>query len=195
MINKFQIEFEGKKFSITESPEFKQKWADILEAQSQQPNGRRIFMQVYPHPIMGLVRIAKWMPKRNVCEEDQVFLTQMADDLRFDEGTFIIENGPHGGHYRKINDVDCISAKTTKLDVSGNNDSGFCPNCSVSTGQNRSDQDFVELDFTESDSEYEHLAEQARKTRISTSTKVEEPARVSNPPDLNDSSNSDRRKF
>ena len=201
MINRFQVDFEGKKISVMESPDFKAKWAAILETQSQQSNGRRLFMQLYFHPIMGSLRVAKWLPKRNVCDQDQVFLTQMADDLRFDDGTFVIEGGPHEGHYRKVTDIDCISSKTTKIETSTNNDSGFCPNCSASFGQNQTDPDFVEIDFTESDSEYEQLAEQARKARISTSTKIDSAPEASNSSstDMNNSvspyaNDSDRRK-
>ena len=179
MINRFQVDFEGKKVSVMESQEFKDRWADILEAQSQQPNGRRIFMQIYPHPIMGLVRIAKWLPKKNICEQDHVFLTQTADDLRYDEGTFVVENGPFEGHYRKITDTDCISVKTTKMEIRNSNDSGFCANCSVPQEPEQYDPEFVEIEFSGSDdSEYERLAQKARE-KHATSTKIEKEAEAS----------------
>lgn len=195
MINNFQVLFEGKKLSIMESQDFRDKWAAILEAQSQQSNGRRLFMQIYMHPIIGSIRIAKWLPKKNICEEDQVFLTQMADDLRFDEGTFIIEDGPHNGHYKKINDLDGISSKTTKINVSSNNDSGFCPNCSASLGQS-TEAEFVEVDFSESDSEYERLVAQTQAARISTSTRIETGSQATNSTsELNDSIQSTQREL
>ena len=177
LINKFQVDFEGRKVSVFGDPEFRKRWAEILDKQSQQPNGRRIFMQVYPHPVIGLLRVAKWLPKRNICQQDQEFLTMLADDLRYNNELFVVENGPFEGHYQKVQEVELFHEQATKLSIPLN-DSGFCPNCSGNTTKtDGSDPDFVEVvedDFTDSDTDYRTWIEQnAKKNERPTSTQVE----------------------
>lgn len=172
-VNKFQANYEGRKMSVFQDPEFKRQWAHIAELESKQPNGRRMFMTLYCHPVIGHLRVAKWLPKRNICGSDSEFLVMLSDDLRYGNDLFVIEGGPFEGHYQKVTDADTISGDATKISISGNDDSGFCPNCSQNatnpTKVNESDPDFVEIeDFSDSDTEYQTLA---AKNRPQTSSK------------------------
>ena len=154
--------------TVFQDPEFKKQWADIAEQESKQPNGRRMFMTVYCHPVIGHLRVAKWLPKRNVCGSDSEFLTMLSDDLRYADDLFVIENGPFEGHYQKVTDAESITGNATKITDPGNNDSGFCPNCSNNSTNleprvSESDPSFVEIDeFTDSDTDYQALAESKR---------------------------------
>ena len=151
--------------SVFQDPEFRRQWADIADRESRQPNGRRMFMTLYIHPVIGHLRVAKWLPKRNVCGSDSEFLTMLSDDLRYADDLFVIEDGPFEGHYQKVTDADSINGNPTKITTPNPNDSGFCANCSNNSRSmaNGSDPDFVEIhDFTDSDSEYQALAEAAR---------------------------------
>jgi len=170
MVNSFQNEFEGRKITIFENPEFRQKWADILEHQSRQPNGRKLFMTIYPHPILGHIRIAKWMQKRNVCMEDHGFLTMTADDLRCANDIFAIEAGQYQGYYRKISDFEPDIKNTIVLNASTFNDSGV--DGVVNDKNEGSDPDFVEItdDFTDSETEYEAIMKK-NSSIVKTSTR------------------------
>ena len=170
MVNSFQNEYEGRKISIFENPEFRQKWADILERQSRQPNGRKLFMTVYFHPILGHVRVAKWLPKRNVCMGDQGFLIMTADDLRCTNDVFAIESGQYQGYYRKVSDFEPDMKDTIILNASTFNDSGVD---GVTNNKNGgSDPEFVEItdEFTDSETEYEALMKK-NSSLVKTSTK------------------------
>ena len=177
-INKFQADFEGRKASVFSDPEFRQKWAEIAELEGKQPNGRRMFMTLYVHPVIGHLRVAKWLPKRNICGSDSEFLTMLSDDLRYENGLFAIENGPFQGHYLKVTDADSISGNATKITTDGGNDSGFCHNCSNNSQGSaqapvEADPDFIEIDdFTDSDTEYQVLQEANKPQTSSKATET-----------------------
>ena len=181
-INKFQADFEGRKAMVFQDPEFRQKWAEIADLEGKQPNGRRMFMTLYIHPVIGHLRVAKWLPKRNICGSDSEFLTMLSDDLRYENGLFAIEDGPFQGHYLKVTDADSISGNATKIQPNGGNDSGFCPNCSNNSSATRvateADPDFIEIDdFSDSDTEYQVLQEASKpKTSSKTSEASERPS-------------------
>ena len=151
-INAFQVDYEGRKISCMMEPEFNRRWAEILDLEATQVNGRRTYMTVYVHPVMCTIRIAKWCPKLNVCNEDQVSLTQAADDLRFEQRLFVVEHGNNSGYYHKCNGEACwMDQEPTKLNISStSDDSAFCSNCSG--GVNTS----TDTDFSQ-DSEFERL--------------------------------------
>ena len=154
--------------TVFQDPEFKRQWADIADLEGKQPNGRRIFMTVYCHPVIGHLRVAKWLPKRNICGSDSEFLTMLSDDLRYEDNLFVIDSGPFEGHYQKVTDADSITGNATKISSTGGNDSGFCANCSQnvtnSSKVDESNPDFVEIeDFTDSDTDYRALAESKRQ--------------------------------
>ena len=170
-INAFQVDYEGKKLGILLEPEFNKRWAEILDLQSHQPNGRRMFMTVYVHPVMGTLRVCKWLPKRNVSQQDQTFLVQSADDLRYRNDVYVIENGPNAGFYKKLFDLDIenMDIDATKLCGASCDDSGVCVNNSAISGQSdpssdKSEPEFVEISFSESDTEYENIQAMVRKT-------------------------------
>lgn len=198
-VNKFQADFEGRKMSVFQDPEFKRRWASICELEGKQPNGRRMFMMLYCHPVIGHLRVAKWLPKRNICGADTEFLTMLADDLRYANDLFVIEDGPHEGHYQKVTDADSITGNATKIQVSGNNDSGFCPNCSNSSNVSRpkiddSDPSFVEIDdFSDSDSEYQVLQE-ANRPQTSSKTQDAQEKPVLEQSTINKDDTLERRK-
>ena len=173
-INKFQANFEGRKMSVFQDPEFKRQWAHIAELESKQPNGRRMFMTLYCHPVIGHLRVAKWLPKRNICGADAEFLTMLSDDLRYAGDLFVIENGPFIGHYHKVTDADSITGNATKIPTASGDDSGFCANCSQNrTNSTRveTEPSFVEIDdFTDSDTDYQDLM--ASQNRPQTSSKT-----------------------
>ena len=172
MINRFVDDFEGRKMTVFQDPEFKKRWADILDRQAQQINGRRMFMIIYCHPIIGHLRIAKWLPKRNVAGSDSEFLTMLSDDLRYADDIFVIEKGEFMGHYQKVTDTLMVTNNATKLIVTNGDDSGICRNCSInsteSEAKTNADPDFVEIpDFSESDTEYEALVQAAKNNQTS----------------------------
>ena len=167
LINAFQIDYEGKKTTILLDPEFNEKWAAILEAQSKQTNGRRMFMTLYFHPVMCMLRVCKWLPKRNICETDQTFLVQAADDLRYQNEVFLIEQGQFQGYYKRAGDLTIPESKTIKMDITAN-DSGLCVNCSTQSVSMSaaSEPEFVEItDFTDSESEYQNIMEKKQKEK------------------------------
>ena len=174
--------------TVFQDPEFKKEWAAIAELESKQPNGRRMFMTLYCHPVIGHLRIAKWLPKRNVCGSDSEFLTMLSDDLRYGDGLFVIESGPFEGHYQKVTDAESISGNATKLRTSEYDDSGFCPNCTNNSNVSAlkiddSDPDFVEIqEFTDSDTDYQALQEASRRQTSSKEPEAKEK------PDLDESS-------
>ena len=161
--------------TVFQDPEFNKRWAEICEAESRQPNGRRMFVTLYCHPVIGHLRIAKWLPKRNVSSADADFLTMLADDLRYAKDLFVVESGPFEGQYQKVTDIECLTRGTTKISIRSGDDSGYCPNCSNNSNvgdKNESDPDFIEVpDFSESDTEYELIA--AAKARPQTSSCVQ----------------------
>ena len=164
--------------TVFQDPEFNKRWAEICEAESRQPNGRRMFVTLYCHPVIGHLRIAKWLPKRNVSSADSDFLTMLADDLRYAKDLFVVENGPFEGHYQKVTDIESLTGETTKISIQAGNDSGFCPNCSANSNatdsKNETDPDFIEVpdSFSESDTEYEIIQNKAR-SQPQTSSRAE----------------------
>ena len=150
LINQFIADYEGRKMSVFQDPEFNKRWADILDRESQQPNGRRMFMTLYCHPVIGHLRVAKWLPKRNVANSDTGFLTMLSDDLRYANELFVIEDGEFEGHYLKVADALAVTNNATKIIVTNGDDSGYCRNCSVNSNESSNkvsdlDPDFVEI--------------------------------------------------
>lgn len=125
---------------------------------------------------MGTLRVCKWLPKRNVSQEDQTFLVQTSDDLRYRNEVFSVNKGVNAGYYRRLHDLDIEDRATVKLLVDDGNDSGICQNCSAISGQSidradRSDPDFVEVSsFSESDTEYEKIVHKTNNVKITSST-------------------------
>ena len=171
LINQFVDQYEGEKLHILHEPKFTEAWAKIVDIQSEQrDNVRRLYMVLYVHPLIGTIRIAKWLPARNVHTEDNVYLTQFSDLLKFDSGLFAVDAGSHKGYYHRCRGLCWNDREATILNTPSQYDSAY----DTTMGSNDQTPIVVEDDndkeFSESDDDAFIKAGQAARQGAKTSS-------------------------
>ena len=80
-MEKFIEEFNKKNVGILRSKRFIERYSGIKTAESKQTAGKRIFLVMWVHPILLSLRFSRWLPAKDVKQNDLGHLCKAATKL------------------------------------------------------------------------------------------------------------------
>ena len=115
-MEKFINEFNKKNVGILRSQRFIERYSGIKTAESKQTAGKRIFLVLWIHPILLSLRFSRWVPAKDVKQNDLGHLNKAATKLSIID---IKPDVPPSPEVKMPNIPQSVSEKGKNLEIAG----------------------------------------------------------------------------